>query len=58
MKELTITYKLSYEPILKHTEHGNCKVRCPLNYNCILNIVLEGSLDKVVQSVDLKATKT
>ena len=55
-KELTITYKLSYEPILKYSQSGNCKMKCPLG-DCILNVVLENSLDKVVQSVDVKAER-
>ena len=53
MNKLIITYKLTYDPFLKYTDKGNCKMKCPLG-ECLLELVLEGCLDKVVQSVEVK----
>jgi len=54
MKKIIITYKLTYDPYLKYTDKGHCQMKCPLG-ECLLELVLEGTLDKVVQSVDVKA---
>ena len=53
MKKLIITYKLAYDPFFKRADRGNCRMKCPLG-ECLLELVLEGSLDKVVQSIDFK----
>ena len=54
MKKLFVTISLNYEPFLEYTKQGNCQMKCPLG-DCILDIVLENSLKKIVQSVDVKA---
>jgi len=53
-KKLIITSSLNYEPFLQHATHGKIRMKCPLG-DCIVEIILENSLERVVQSVALKA---
>ena len=53
-KKLIITSSLNYEPLLQHAAHGEFQMKCPLG-DCIVEIILENSLERVVQSVALKA---
>lgn len=57
MKKLIITYTLSYDPIYKHAQAGNCTMKCPLG-DCLLELVLLNSLDKITQSIGVKAERT
>ena len=57
MKKLVVTYKLTYEPFLKSTDKGNVQMKCPLG-ECLLEFVLDGCLDKVMQSIDIKAKES
>jgi len=50
VKKLTITYSLEYNPFKEHTHSGNCQMKCPCG-DCILEVVLEGALKNITQSV-------
>jgi len=56
-KTLIITNSLSYEPFLEHSNAGSCNMKCPLG-DCTIKIVMENSLKRVVQTIDIKALCT
>jgi len=53
-KKLIITTGLEYDPFRDYSHSGSCKMKCPLG-DCIIEVVLLHSLDKVIQVIDIKS---